>query len=101
VGLKDGVLRWIRATGRTFFNEEGRAIRFIGTVRDITKGKNAEAEIKKHLEELQAANAELARFNTAAVGRELRMIELKKEINELREKAGTGPLYPLDFEKEG
>ena len=102
VGLKDGgVLRWIRATGRTFFNEEGRAIRFIGTVRDITKGKNAEAEIKKHLEELQAANAELARFNTAAVGRELRMIEMKKEINELREKAGTGPLYPLDFEKEG
>ncbi|RKH93968.1 response regulator, partial [Corallococcus praedator] len=43
VGLKDGVLRWVRATGRTLF-EDGRALRFVGTVQDITASKLAEEE---------------------------------------------------------
>ena len=47
-------------------------------------------------------NAEdLARFNRAAVGREVRMIELKKEINELCAAAGQPPRYALDFESGG
>jgi two-component system CheB/CheR fusion protein len=66
----------------------------LNTVQDITERKLAE-------EELRRSNEELTRFNAAAVGRELRMIELKKEINELCEMTGTGPRYPLDFEKEG
>jgi two-component system CheB/CheR fusion protein len=41
---------------------------------------------------------ELSRFNSAAVGRELRMIELKKEINGLAERLGEEQRYPLDFE---
>ena len=51
-------------------------------------------------EALQAANQELTRFNTAMVGRELRMIELKKEVNELCGQASQPPRYSLDFEKE-
>ena len=47
-------------------------------------------------------NAEdLARFNRAAVGREVRMIELKREINELCATAGQPPRYALDFESGG
>jgi len=47
-------------------------------------------------------NAEdLARFNRAAVGREVRMIELKKEINELCATAGQPRRYALDFESGG
>jgi CheY-like chemotaxis protein len=34
------------------------------------------------------------------VGRELRMIKLKKEINELCDRLGQPPRYPLEFEKE-
>lgn len=41
VGLADGIERWIAATGDTIF-ENGRAVRFIGTVRDITARKVAE-----------------------------------------------------------
>jgi len=41
---------------------------------------------------------DLARFNRAAVGREVRMIDLKKEINELCAAAGQPPRYALDFE---
>ncbi|RKH11948.1 PAS domain S-box protein [Corallococcus sp. CA053C] len=43
VGLKDGVERWVRAMGRTYF-EDGRAVRFVGTVQDITARKRADAE---------------------------------------------------------
>ena len=44
---------------------------------------------------------DLARFNRAAVGREVRMIDLKKEINELCAAAGQPPRYALDFESGG
>jgi PAS domain S-box-containing protein len=60
--------------------------------KDITERKRAEEEIRQHVEEL-------TRFNRASVGRELRMIELKKEINELTGLAGQPSRYPLEFEK--
>lgn len=50
--------------------------------------------------ELQDKMEELTRFNNAMVHRESRMIELKKEINELCSQLGQSPRYPLDFEKE-
>jgi two-component system, chemotaxis family, CheB/CheR fusion protein len=42
---------------------------------------------------------EISRFNRVVVGRELRMIELKKEINELMLKLGLERRYPLEFER--
>jgi len=60
---------------------------------EITERKQAEGE-------LQIANNELTRFNKAMVGRELRMIELKKEVNELGRQAGQPPQYPLNFEED-
>ena len=73
---------------------------------DITERKKAEAELTRHREHLQdlvhertaklhAINDELARFNKAMVGRELRMIELKQEINALCAALGRPPAYPL------
>ncbi len=67
---------------------------------DITECKRAEEALRRHDAELQAINDELARFNRVAVGRELRMIELKKEINALYAQLGQPPPYPLEFEKE-
>jgi hypothetical protein len=43
---------------------------------------------------------DLARFNRVAVGRELRLIELKKEVNALCQAMGETRRYPLEFEKE-
>jgi PAS domain S-box-containing protein len=37
--------RWISATGQAFFEHDGRPIRFIGTVRDITERKRSEVEL--------------------------------------------------------
>ena len=60
----------------------------IGLIRDITKRKAAEEEIKKKADELE-------KFNRLAVGRELKMIELKKEINALLEESGKEPGYKI------
>jgi PAS domain S-box-containing protein len=56
------------------------------------------AERDDLMESLRENNEELTRFNDASVGRELRMIELKKEINGLCAKAGVVPPYRVNFE---
>jgi PAS domain S-box-containing protein len=61
-----------------------------------------QAEVAEHSraeEELRASNEELSHFNHAMVDRELRMIELKREVNELRVRTGQSPRYPIDFDK--
>lgn len=55
--------------------------------------------LEKRSSELQMANEELRQFNKLAVGREQRVIELKKEINRLYEEAGKPSPYRLDFEQ--
>jgi len=65
---------------------------FAALFMDVTQRKQME-------ETLRATNEELTRFNRAMVGRELRMIELKKEVNALCERAGQPLRYSLDFEK--
>jgi hypothetical protein len=87
---------------------------FLGFVVNMTVRKQAEETLRSSrsaalnvMEDAVAArlqaektSADLARFNRAAVGRELRMIELKKLINELSAELGRPPRYDLDFEKE-
>jgi PAS domain-containing protein len=58
------------------------------------------ADLRMVNEELKSINEELGRFNRAAVGRELRMIELKKEINLLCAELGRPPRYPSQTEEE-
>ncbi len=55
---------------------------------DITKRKQAEDELHKRLNELET-------FNRVTVDRELKMVELKKEINELLEKSGKEAIYKI------
>jgi hypothetical protein len=50
--------------------------------------------------ERQRAIEELTRFNRAAVNRETRMVELKKEINDLCARVGEAARYSLEFTKE-
>ncbi len=95
-----GEILYVLEKCQHFRDKTGKIIRSVGMVHDITERKKAEEEIRKHVEELRAANEELARFNRAAVGRELRMIELKKELNELRSETGRPPRYSLDLEEE-
>jgi len=65
----------------------------VSVVRDITARTQAEVELHRRAKELAAANHELNRFNNAMVGLELRMIELKKQIDDLCVKFGQPPRY--------
>ena len=54
--MPDGEIRWIIASGRALFAEQGgtrEAIQFIGSVRDITQRKADEAALKAALEQQQ------------------------------------------------
>jgi len=64
---------------------------------DITERKKAEDETRRHAEELRRSNEELERFNRAMVGRELQMVELKKQVNELCAKLGEPQRFAADF----
>ena len=50
-------------------------------------------------ERLRGHADELERFNSAMVDRELRMIELKQQVNELSARLGQPPGYSLDSDE--
>jgi PAS domain S-box-containing protein len=65
---------------------EGRAVRMIGFVADITERKLAEDRIRSQLEELR-------RWHSAMLGREVRVLQLKREVNEALAEAGKPARY--------
>jgi len=73
---------------------EGRPAN-LASLRDVTDRKRAEDALHQQAAELRARNDELVRFNRATVGREVRMVELKKEVNELCRKLGEAFRYRI------
>ncbi len=63
-----------------------KGIASMGTVKDITKQKKSEEELKKRLHELEI-------FHKATMGRESRVIELKLQVNELLVQLGKNKKY--------
>jgi two-component sensor histidine kinase len=51
IGIKDGIERWILAQGRAFF-QDGKAIRMVGTARDVTERKQREAHVRFLMREI-------------------------------------------------
>lgn len=78
---KDGTPFWCRATTSTFDHPVFGKV-FVAVQGDITELKQADEILKEKMHELEI-------FNEAAVGRELKMEELRKEIERLKaEKPG-------------
>ena len=99
VRKKDGGFIWGLLNSR-FKLKDGNITGASVIAYDITERKKAEEEIRRHAEELRKSNQELERFNRAMVDRELRMVELKKQINELCAKLGEPPRFAADFDDE-
>ncbi|HEY0327165.1 MAG TPA: PAS domain S-box protein, partial [Allosphingosinicella sp.] len=65
IGIEDRVERWISARGRAVF-ESGEAVRFIGTVIDISDRKAAEAALARSEAELREQTRNLETLNSVA-----------------------------------
>ncbi len=71
IGLSDGVERWVAEKGRVLIGPGGEALRFIGTLLDITERKNAEFVLQRAKQEAEAANRAKDKF-LAMLSHELR-----------------------------
>ncbi len=79
---KDGRLTDVLYNGSVYKDARGNVLGVFAAARDVTAQKNAEAQIAgQRTSELERL-AELERFQRLTVGRELKMIELKKDIEE-------------------
>lgn len=84
--LPSGEVKSIRAVGRTKYNEAQQPLRMVGLCIDITDRKNDENSLQQKILELE-------RFNEITVGRELVMVDLKREINRLLRESGREEKY--------
>ncbi|MDP9140945.1 MAG: PAS domain S-box protein, partial [Pseudomonadota bacterium] len=90
IARPDGAVRWILSRGFQVRDAAGTVIRISGIASDITERKVAAEVLAKRALELE-------RFNRLSVGRELQMIELKKQVNQLASLAGQKPPHELAF----
>jgi PAS domain S-box-containing protein len=87
---RSGERRLIRWNNSVLRSAAGDVIGTASIGEDITERKMAEEVLTKRA-------AELERFHRLSVGRELQMIELKKQVNQLAIQGGQKPPYDLAF----
>ncbi len=76
IRTRDNLEKWVMEEGFGVWGEDNRLSHLEGFITDITGLKKAEKEILVKLSEIE-------RFNRLTIGREERVIELKKQVNEL------------------
>ncbi len=84
---KDGKLTDVLFNGSVYKDDRGNVLGVVIVARDVTAQKKLERDVAEREKELERL-VELERFRKLTVGRELKMIELKKENEELRGKLG-------------
>lgn len=91
---KSGRVVWLLRSAVPILDENGRLFGYRGADVDITERKNAEESLGHHV-------AEIERFNRLATARELRVVELKRRINEMACAAGQPAPYAALQEDAG
>ena len=84
-----GTLTDVLYNASVYKDAAGNVRGVFAAARDVTAQKRAESELAEQRARELDRLAELERFQKLTVGRELRMIELKKELEDLR--ASSGP----------
>ncbi|MDD3558382.1 MAG: PAS domain-containing protein [Melioribacteraceae bacterium] len=83
---KDKKVKWLDFSSALIEYENKKALLTAGV--DITDKRDTEKQLIEKVKELE-------KLNSFLVGRELKMVELKKEINELFSKLGERPKYTI------
>jgi PAS domain S-box-containing protein len=82
----DGNYRWMLNDASPRYDSSGRYLGYIGHCLDITLQHEAQQQLQRQL-------AELRRLQTAMLGREDRISELKQEVNALLQQHNASPRY--------
>lgn len=83
----DGRFQWAELTSRFYIDPSTNRRVILTILIDIAARKEAEARLQEQLDELR-------RWHQATLGREDRILELKREVNELLARLGQAPRYP-------
>jgi hypothetical protein len=78
--------RWLMVSYTPDVGESGHVQGIFIAAYDITERKQAEAQLAEQLDELR-------RWHEATLGREARVLDLKREVNELLAQTGQPPRY--------
>ena len=89
--MANGERRWV-TTQRIPLPEHGLVL---WTLENVTAEHAAAETLRRQAHEVSERNRELLQFNRAAIDRELRMIELKQEVNHLLARLGEPPRYDV------
>jgi PAS domain S-box-containing protein len=96
---EDGAARWISVAGKTYFDDEGsKAVRVIGTHKDITELKQAEEELQKLNESLERQVAERTELAEAR-SRQLQALAVELVEAEERERRRIADLLHEDLQQ--
>ncbi len=85
---RNGKLTDVMYKASVYTDVNGKVLGLFAAARDITAQRKAEAQVAEQRARELERLAELERFQKLTVGRELKMIELKKEIEELKKRLG-------------
>ena len=94
---KDGSPVWVVVNSSAIRDQDGKVKEVFSATQDITERVNSQEKMKQMNQSLAESVEELEKFNQIAVDREMRMIELKREINALHAEMGNEPPYDLSF----
>ena len=88
---RNGTLTEVLYNASVYRDVDGNVLGVFAAARDVTQQQKAQKEIAEQLSKELGRLAELERFQRLTVGRELKMIELKKEIEYLKKvRSGDG-----------
>ena len=102
--MKDGRIKYVKEKCETSYDKENNPLVSIGTVHDITDlmiaeeqlrdlNRNLEQKVVERTDALTAINKRLEGFNELLADREMRVVEVKQEVNRLCRELDRDPLY--------
>jgi PAS domain-containing protein len=86
--LPDGSVKWAFSRGKTTLLRDG-TVELRGITTDITSIKKIEDKLKSHIYQIEQMNKVMS-------NREIRIIEMKREVNKLLSKLGLEKKYAVD-----
>lgn len=92
---KDGGTVIIETSGTPILNEQGQLLGYRGSDINVTERRLAEKERRTSETKLREQVEELEKLNRFMVGREMDILELKKEVNQLLKAAGQPEKYRI------